>query len=79
MSLVLKNQQISINHRDLKNEYFFLNFQIPSFYINEHLRKRKTEIKIFKHFILGPQNGQIGFSLGQRNNKKCVFFFFFCF
>ena len=62
-------------HKDHIIEYFFFlgNLQIPSFYFKEQSLRKKLKIKFVEYSLLGPQNGQNCFWLGQ---NKCFLSFF---
>ena len=62
----------SKNHRELKNEYFFENVQIPSFISKNTGQKIKFEIKIFKTFYFGPPKWAKWFLTWAKEKAKTI-------
>ena len=68
-----------INTGTLQKIFFFWIWQYLLFTPMNTRQKRKLKIKIFKHFILGPQMGKLDFDLDRGKNKMFWVFLHFCF
>ena len=51
----------SKNYRDLKSEYFLEKLHKTLLLFFYTFKKENSNLKLFKHFIVSPQNGQTGF------------------